>query len=58
MKNLLTREEKDQTDHSCDERSVLNEQELILKIHVIPSEVTNFNAIIGNDILIHADVVF
>ncbi|KAG5866714.1 hypothetical protein JTB14_035548 [Gonioctena quinquepunctata] len=41
------------------ERNVsINEEELVLKIHVIPCETSNFKAIVGNDILAQVDVVF
>ncbi|KAG5892273.1 hypothetical protein JTB14_034224 [Gonioctena quinquepunctata] len=41
------------------ERNVfINEEELVLKIHVIPCETSNFKAIVGNDILARVDVVF
>ncbi|KAG5889615.1 hypothetical protein JTB14_002005 [Gonioctena quinquepunctata] len=41
------------------ERNVfINKEELVLKIHVIPCETSNFKAIVGNDILAQVDVVF
>ncbi|KAG5861788.1 hypothetical protein JTB14_037398 [Gonioctena quinquepunctata] len=41
------------------ERNVfINEEELVLNIHVIPCETSNFKAIVGNDILAQVDVVF
>ncbi|KAG5897715.1 hypothetical protein JTB14_007553 [Gonioctena quinquepunctata] len=41
------------------ERNVfINEEELVLKIHVIPCETSNFKAIVGNYILAQVDVVF